>query len=75
MQESKKGVSTDQSREREISERQSEATSKETLKDVEKSERVSKGRGDDESVPAPDGLPTERRDDERADGSDTGGPM
>jgi|RhiMetdeSRZDD1v2_1073273.scaffolds.fasta_scaffold212349_4 hypothetical protein len=75
MQETKKGVSADQSRDRQIKERHSEATSKETLEDVEKGEKVSRGHSDDQSVPSPDGQPTERHEHDRADGSDVGGPM
>jgi len=75
MQETKKGVSADQSRDRQIRERHSEATSKETLEDVEKAEKVSRGHGDDQSVPSPDGQPTEGHEDDRAGGSETGGPM
>ena len=75
MQEAKKGVSADQSRDRQVTERHSEATSKDTLKDVEKGEKVSRGRADEETGPSPDGQPTERHGSERADGSDEGGPM
>jgi len=72
MQEAKKGVSAERSRDRQV---RSEATSKDTLQDVEKSEKASKSSGDEESVPSPDGQPADRHKHERADGSDSGGPM
>jgi hypothetical protein len=56
--------------------RKSEATSKETLSDVEREKKTSnrKSSGDQTSVPSPDGTPDPDRGG-RADGSDTGGPM
>ncbi|HEV2859817.1 MAG TPA: hypothetical protein VGX48_02275 [Pyrinomonadaceae bacterium] len=59
-------------------ERDAEATSSETLSDIEESEKVSAGRGSSSSsgelegsTPSPDAGGGEGR----ADGSDTGGPM
>lgn len=58
----------------EMEERQSEATSKETLEDLEKSVKVSdshtKDAAEGSDVPAPDGLPDEGRKQ-----SDDAGPM
>jgi hypothetical protein len=58
--------------------RDEEATSSETLSDIEESEKVSTGRGStsssgelEGSTPSPDAGGGEGR----ADGSDTGGPM
>jgi hypothetical protein len=58
-------------------ERDAEATSSETLSDIEESEKVSTGRGSSSSggelegaTPSPDAG-----GEGRADGSDTGGPM
>jgi hypothetical protein len=76
MQESNRGgssnhVDTDQREET------SDATSKETLADVEETEKVSDSASDStdgQPVPSPDGTPDSDRAG-RADGSDTGGPM
>jgi hypothetical protein len=63
--------------------RDAEATSSETLSDVEKTQSTSKGEksptaerssGGRSPVPSPDGTPIGDRGG-RADGSDTGGPM
>ena len=58
--------------------RQSEATSKKTLSDLEHDQKLFHTTpdrpGDEESVPSPDGEVGESRGG-RADGSDTGGPM
>ncbi|HZE68760.1 MAG TPA: hypothetical protein VE135_04430 [Pyrinomonadaceae bacterium] len=72
MQEPKRGESP----EKELKERKSEATSKETLKDLEESQKLSESNtsASDQSVASPDGQANERHSD-RADGSDTGGPM
>lgn len=72
MQEPKRGESP----EKELKERKSEATSKETLGDLEESQKISRSNSgeNDESIPAPDGQADEHHRD-RADGSDTGGPM
>ena len=61
--------------EKELLERQKEATSSQTLNDVKRDEKASdvKGSTQDPSVPSPDGSPDP--DSGRADGSDTGGPM
>jgi hypothetical protein len=59
------------------SDRESEATSKETVSDLEKTEKSSSSNAqssDETSVPTPDGQ-VENLSDGRADGSDTGGPM
>lgn len=77
MQESNRGgaakpVDTDQ-RGREGT---ADATSKETLADLEETEKVSDTGADstDGPVPSPDGASDSDRDG-RADGGDTGGPM
>lgn len=58
-----------------VKDRQSEATSKETLSDLRESEKVSdSSRHDSSSLPSPDGQPA-RRGEESADGADTGDPM
>jgi hypothetical protein len=54
--------------------RESDATSKETVSDLEDKEKVSGSSGEDRSVPDPDGE-VEDGEGGRADGSDTGGPM
>jgi hypothetical protein len=59
--------------EAEVEKRKSEATSKDTLEDLEQSRRGVGAEDGKRSVPAPDGSPQPR--DERADGSDTGDPM
>ena len=58
--------------EAELEKRKSEATSKETLEDLEARKRV-KDDEHDESIPSPDGVPEPRT--ESADGSETGDPM
>jgi len=75
MQEPKRGVSEDESPEKELKQRKSDATSKETLEDLEEGQKIS-GSSDasDESIPSPDGQANEHHRD-RADGSDTSGPM
>ena len=56
-------------------ERDAEATSSETLSDIEASEKVS-GAGSSESSPLETSSPRpDGGDDEHADGSDAGGPM
>ncbi|MEA2204078.1 MAG: hypothetical protein QOE77_854 [Blastocatellia bacterium] len=57
-----------------VTDRESDATSKETVSDLDDKEKVPGSSGEDRSVPDPDG---EVLDGEggRADGSDTGGPM
>ncbi len=58
-----------------VKDRQSEATSKDTLSDLRESEKVSdSNRHDSSSLPSPDGQPTPRGE-ESADGADTGDPM
>jgi hypothetical protein len=60
-----------------IKERQSEATSKDTLSDLEESEKTpgpKPDRGEQRTVPSPDGQGDGSRSG-RADGSDTSGPM
>jgi hypothetical protein len=60
--------------EAELEKRRSEATSKDTLEDLEESKKVASGVDDaNQSIPSPDGSPEKRSD--RADGSDTGDPM
>ena len=54
--------------------RESEATSKETVSDLEDKEKVSGSSGEDRSVPDPDGEVLDGQGG-RADGGDTGGPM
>jgi len=60
-----------------IKERQSEATSKETLTDLEEHEKVSGSKadqsGEPNNVPSPDGQVDGHRD--RGDDRDIGGPM
>jgi hypothetical protein len=58
-------------------ERDADATSSETLSDIEASEKVSSGNtGGSESSPLETSSPSPDAGDEgRADGSDTGGPM
>ena len=75
MEEARRGA-TDKDR-RQQNQRQAEATSKETLEDLEESAKISStrsGSSDDRSMPTPDGQPVETRP-ERADGSDKGGPV
>lgn len=57
--------------------RKSDATSKETLSDVKRDEKIpdTKRSEDGTAVPSPDGTPDPERGSGRADGSDTGGPM
>jgi hypothetical protein len=60
-----------------VAERQSEATSKETVSDLEEAEKSSNSKdesGSETSIPTPDGQLDESGGG-RADGSDTGGPM
>jgi hypothetical protein len=56
----------------------SDATSKETLEDLQKGEKVSDSNSENPAgraaIPSPDGAPDTHRDG-RADGSETGGPM
>ena len=63
--------------EKELRERQKEATSSQTLNDMKRDEKASDGKGSrqDSSVPSPDGRPDPDSSSGRADGSDTGGPM
>ena len=75
MQESKRGGSVErQDEQKKLKERQSEATSKETLSDLEESEKVSAPRptreADESSLPSPDGTSDEGRKD-----NDGSGPM
>ncbi|MDX6612800.1 MAG: hypothetical protein QOD75_1986 [Blastocatellia bacterium] len=66
-----------QEKEHKVSDRESEATSKETVSDLEETEKSSKTgaqTSDETSVPTPDGQ-VEEGGGGRADGSDTGGPM
>lgn len=65
-------------RDEEISkDRLSEATSKETVSDLEEKSSNSNSNklSDETSIPSPDGTPDPERSRGRADGSDTGGPM
>lgn len=59
--------------------RLSEATSEETVSDLEESEKISDSKSykgsDETSIPSPDGTPNTERSGGRADGSDTSGPM
>ena len=59
--------------------RKEEATSSETLGDLEETQQVNSSTADTTraagSVPAPDGTPDPDRSGGRADGGDTGGPM
>ncbi len=61
-----------------IKDRQSEATSKDTLSDLEENEKIHGSKPDQSeeqrTVPSPDGQGEGSRSG-RADGSDTGGPM
>ena len=59
-----------------MKERHADATSKETLDDLRESEKISQSNNSQEkpSIPSPDGQVDEKAG-ERADGSDTGGPM
>ena len=59
--------------EAELEKRKSEATSKDTLEDLEASKRVKGDDGADRSIPSPDGVPEPRT--ENADGRETGDPM
>ena len=63
--------------EKELRERQKEATSSQTLNEVKRDEKASdvKGSRQDSSLPSPDGSPDPDSGIGRADGSDTGGPM
>jgi hypothetical protein len=73
----KREVKTMKNEGEELAERKSEATSKETLSDIARDEKIAgtKGSTDQTSVPSPDGTPDPDRSGGRADGSDTGGPM
>lgn len=56
--------------------RDAEATSSETLSDIEESEKVSTGGAGSESSPLETSTPSpDAGDSGRADGSETGGPM
>ena len=61
--------------------RMADATSSETLKDIEETESrsttnpSSTSAGERSSIPAPDGTPTDAARGGRADGSDNAGPM
>ena len=75
MQEANRSKSVEQrDAQRELKERQSEATSKETLSDLEESEKVpdpqSTRSADESSLPSPDGTSDEGRKD-----NDGSGPM
>jgi hypothetical protein len=60
--------------EAELEKRKSDATSKDTLEDLEETRKLTGGLDSrKQSIPSPDGLTEERS--ESADGSDTGGPM
>ena len=68
-----RGTETEQG----IKKRRSEATSKETLSDLEENEKTpgpKPDRGEQRTVPSPDGQGDGSRSG-RPDGSDTGGPM
>ena len=61
----------------EVADRESEATSKETLRDLKEHEKISDSKTESSgegSVPNPDGALNDTGGG-RADGSDTGGPM
>ncbi|CAN5715069.1 hypothetical protein BH18ACI4_BH18ACI4_28320 [soil metagenome] len=58
-----------------VEDRLAEATSKETVTDLEKTSSKLGKSSDETSVPSPDGTPDTERSSGRADGSDTGGPM
>lgn len=58
-----------------VEERQSDATSKETLQDLDTTDSKPDRPSDEASIPSPDGTPNSERSGGRADGSDTGGPM
>jgi hypothetical protein len=59
--------------------RLAEATSEKIVSDLEKDQEIADSdyqkSSDERSVPSPDGAQTPERSDERADGSDIGGPM
>ena len=54
---------------------QSDATSKKTLQDLDKTDLKTDRQSDETSIPSPDGSPNSEPGEGRADGSDTGGPM
>lgn len=68
----RRGIENTQS---DLADRQSEATSKETLKDLQETDSKPGKPPDETSVPSPDGTPNAGRSRGRADGSDTGDPM
>lgn len=71
-----KSPSTEKRDEKASQDRLSEATSEETVSDLEESGKISDSTTSDEtSIPSPDGSPDPERGSGRADGSDTGGPM
>ena len=83
MQETKDSNTASSAANKEITEskdRFAEATSSETLSDLEETQSESRMKsgtvetGEDSPVPSPDGTSVANRS-ERADGSDTGGPM
>lgn len=56
--------------------RKSDATSKETVSDVRREEKIpDTERSEEGRFPAPDGTPDPDRSSGRADGTDTGGPI
>ena len=57
-----------------VGERKSDATSKETVRDLEVDEKGSKA-ADQRSVPTPDGGPDAKKEIRDADSSEEGGPM
>ena len=57
-----------------VEDRRAEATSKETVEDLEKASSTPGKPSDENSIPSPDGSPDPERPG-RADGSDTSGPM
>ena len=76
MQDAKRQDSNDQeTKKQRVEERQSDATSKEMLQDLNKTDSKPDKPSDETPIPSPDGTPNPERSGGRADGSDTGGPM
>lgn len=58
-----------------VEDRLAEATSKETVKDLENTNSKPDRPPNGTSIPSPDGAPDDERNGGRADSSDTSGPM
>ncbi|MDQ3666789.1 MAG: hypothetical protein M3410_09455 [Acidobacteriota bacterium] len=75
MQDAERTDSNNREKKQKIEERQSDATSKETVQDLDSTDSKPDKVSEETSIPSPDGTPNPERSGGRADGSDTGGPM